>query len=174
MFKDFGAKDELPALTQIVMAISRGFVGNILWVFLGTAGLVAALNYYYRTTAGKRRIHKLMLTLPVLGPVMRKIAVARFTRTLGTLLSSGVPILDALEIVAKTAGNMVVEEAIMYARIKISEGKNMAQPLHRDGRLPADGRADGRRRRADRRARHDAQQDRRLLRRRGRRRGRRR
>ena len=65
----------------------------------------------------------------IVGPVMRKIAVARFTRTLGTLLSSGVPILDAMEIVAKTAGNMVVEEAIMYARQKISEGKNMAQPL---------------------------------------------
>src|SRR5438309_6322014 len=70
-----------------------------------------------------------MLNVPVVGPVMRKIAVARFTRTLGTLLSSGVPILDAMEIVAKTAGNVVVEEAIMYARAKISEGKNMAPPL---------------------------------------------
>jgi type IV pilus assembly protein PilC len=136
MFKDFGAKDELPVLTQIVMAISRGFVGNILWVFLGTSGLIAALNYYYRTTSGRRRIHKLMLTVPVLGPVMRKIAVARFTRTLGTLLGSGVPILDALEIVAKTAGNMAVEEAILYARIKISEGKNMAQPLLETGVFP--------------------------------------
>jgi len=67
--------------------------------------------------------------LPVVGPVLRKIAVARFTRTLGTLLASGVPILDALEIVAKTAGNVVIEEAIMYARARISEGKNMAQPL---------------------------------------------
>jgi type IV pilus assembly protein PilC len=136
MFKDFGAKDELPVLTQIVMAISRGFVGNILWVFLGLIGIGTGLNYYYRTTAGKRRIHKLMLFLPVLGPVMRKIAVARFTRTLGTLLGSGVPILDALEIVAKTAGNMVVEEAILYSRIKISEGKNMAEPLMQTGVFP--------------------------------------
>ena len=78
---------------------------------------------------GKKLIHRLMLQLPVMGPVLRKIAVARFTRTLGTLLSSGVPILDAMEIVAKTAGNVVVEEAIMYARLKISEGKNMAGPL---------------------------------------------
>jgi type IV pilus assembly protein PilC len=136
MFKDFGAKDELPVLTQIVMAVSRGFVGNILWVFLATIGLLTGLNYYYRTTAGKRRIHGLMLKAPVLGPVMRKIAVARFTRTLGTLLASGVPILDALEIVAKTAGNMVVEEAIFYCRAKISEGKNMAQPLMETGVFP--------------------------------------
>jgi type IV pilus assembly protein PilC len=136
MFKDFGAKDELPVLTQMVMAVSRGFVGNILWVFLGVVGLIAGLNYYYRTTSGKRRIHALMLKAPVLGPVMRKIAVARFTRTLGTLLSSGVPILDALEIVARTAGNMVVEEAILYARARISEGKNMAQPLTETGVFP--------------------------------------
>jgi type IV pilus assembly protein PilC len=136
MFKDFGAKDELPVLTQMVMAVSRGFVGNILWVFLATIGLLTGLNYYYRTTSGKRRIHGLMLKAPVLGPVMRKIAVARFTRTLGTLLASGVPILDALEIVAKTAGNMVVEEAIFYARARISEGKNMAQPLTETGVFP--------------------------------------
>ncbi len=94
-----------------------------------SSGLLTAFNYYYRTVNGKRRVHKLMLMAPVLGPVLRKIAVARFTRTLGTLLASGVPILDALEIVAKTAGNVVVEEAIMYARAKISEGKNMAEPL---------------------------------------------
>jgi type IV pilus assembly protein PilC len=136
MFKDFGAKDELPFLTQMVMAVSRGFVSNVLWVFLGLIGLMTALNYYYRTTNGKRNIHRVMLRTPVLGGVLRKIAVARFTRTLGTLLSSGVPILDALEIVAKTAGNMVVEEAIMYARVKISEGKNMAEPLMATGVFP--------------------------------------
>jgi type IV pilus assembly protein PilC len=136
MFKDFGAKDELPVLTQIVMAVSRGFIGNILWVFLGVVGFLTGFNYYYRTINGKRRVHKLMLMAPVLGPVMRKIAVARFTRTLGTLLGSGVPILDALEIVAKTAGNMVVEEAILYARVKISEGKNMAEPLLQTGVFP--------------------------------------
>ena len=86
-------------------------------------------GYAIRTPAGKRIFHKLLLRLPIVGPVLRKIAVARFTRTLGTLLASGVPILDALEIVAKTAGNVIVEEAIMYARARISEGKNMAQPL---------------------------------------------
>jgi type IV pilus assembly protein PilC len=136
MFKDFGAKDELPVLTQIVMAISRGFVGNVLWVFLGLIGFSVGASYVYKNPRGKRRIHKIMLTLPVMGPVLRKIAVARFTRTLGTLLGSGVPILDALEIVAKTAGNIAVEEAILYARIKISEGKNMAGPLLETGVFP--------------------------------------
>jgi type IV pilus assembly protein PilC len=74
-------------------------------------------------------VHKILLDVPVIGNVLRKIAVARFTRTLGTLLQSGVPILDALDIVAKTAGNMVVSEAILYARARISEGRNMAEPL---------------------------------------------
>ena len=115
----------------------------------------------------------MLLRCPSSGAVLRKIAVARFTRTLGTLLSSGVPILDALEIVAKTAGNVVVEEAIMYARAEDLRRQEHGGAADGDERLPADGRADGRRRRADRRARHDAQQDRRLLRGRGRRRRRR-
>jgi type IV pilus assembly protein PilC len=136
MFKDFGAKDELPALTRIVMSISRGFVSNVLWLFLGVTALVVGVGYAYRTPRGKHIIHKLLLRLPVVGPVLRKIAVARFTRTLGTLLASGVPILDALEIVAKTAGNVIVEEAILYSRQKIAEGKNMAQPLMETGVFP--------------------------------------
>ena len=74
-------------------------------------------------------VHRVLLKLPIIGPVMQKIAVARVSRTLGTLLGSGVPILDALDIVAKTAGNVVVEEGLMYSRQKISEGKNMAEPL---------------------------------------------
>jgi type IV pilus assembly protein PilC len=99
-------------------------------------GIIVGLTYLYKTPAGKRQIHKIMLKAPVLGPVLRKIAVARFTRTLGTLLSSGVPILDALEIVAKTAGNVIVEEAIMFARARISEGKNMAEPLMQTNVFP--------------------------------------
>jgi type IV pilus assembly protein PilC len=129
MFKDFGSKEDLPALTRMVMTVSRAFVGNLLWIFLGVTAIIVGTGYWYRTPPGKKMIHKTLLRLPVIGEVLRKIAVARFTRTLGTLLSSGVPILDALEIVAKTAGNVVVEEAIMYARARISEGKNMAQPL---------------------------------------------
>jgi type IV pilus assembly protein PilC len=129
MFKDFGSKDDLPALTKGVMAVSQFFVGNLLWIFLGLTAIIVGVAYTYRTPGGKKLVHRGMLQVPVIGPVMRKIAVARFTRTLGTLLASGVPILDALEIVAKTAGNVIVEEAIMYSRARIAEGKNMAQPL---------------------------------------------
>jgi type IV pilus assembly protein PilC len=137
MFKDFGAKDELPALTKLVMKVSKGFVSNGLWVFLGLIAFVAGVSYLYKTPAGKKFIHKWMLRLPIIGDVLRKIAVARFTRTLGTLLTSGVPILDALEIVAKTAGNVIVEEAILYSRLKIAEGKNMAQPLMETAVFPS-------------------------------------
>ena len=137
MFKDFGSKDELPVLTRIVMTISRGFVGNVLWIILGFTGLITAVAYTYKTPRGKRAIHATLLRVPIVGGVLRKIAVARFTRTLGTLLASGVPILDALEIVAKTAGNVIVEEAIMYARARIAEGKNMAQPLMETNVFPS-------------------------------------
>ncbi len=136
MFKDFGAKDELPALTQAVMVVSHVFVGNFLWFVLAMTGFIVGVGYAYRVPRGKRVIHSLMLKAPVLGGVLRKIAVARFTRTLGTLLSSGVPILDAMEIVAKTAGNVIVEEAIMFARARISEGKNMAEPLMQTNVFP--------------------------------------
>lgn len=130
MFKDFGGgKENLPKLTQVVVAISHGFVTFLPVIVLGAVGLAAAVVYTYRNPAGKRMFHRAMLTAPVIGNVMRKIAVARFTRTLGTLLQSGVPILDALEICAKTSGNVIIESAIMYVRQRISEGKNMAEPL---------------------------------------------
>jgi type IV pilus assembly protein PilC len=129
IFKDLGSADELPWLTQMVITVSETFIGYFPLVFLTVVGAAAGIVYAYRKPRGKRFFHKMMLRAPVMGPVLRKIAVARFTRTLGTLLASGVPILDALDIVAKTAGNVVVEEAIQYARIKISEGKNMAAPL---------------------------------------------
>jgi len=129
MFAEFGAKDALPGLTKVVIAFSRGFVSALPFTIGGSIGLVYAIIRINRTPKGKRAIHRLLLKLPVMGPVLQKIAVARFTRTLGTLLSSGVPILDALDIVAKTAGNMIIEEGLIYTRIKISEGKNMAEPL---------------------------------------------
>jgi type IV pilus assembly protein PilC len=129
MFAEFGAKDALPQLTKIVIAISKGFVTFLPLTIVLLIGATVGSIYFYRTPKGKKLVHKALLRLPIMGPVMQKIAVARFTRTLGTLLSSGVPILDALEIVAKTAGNVVVEEGLMYARARISEGKNMAEPL---------------------------------------------
>jgi len=129
MFAEFGSKDALPGLTKFVIAVSRSFVSSLPFLIVGGIGATFGGIYFYRTPRGKRLVHSVILRLPVLGPVMQKIAVARFTRTLGTLLSSGVPILDALEIVARTAGNVVVEEGLLHARRKISEGKNMAEPL---------------------------------------------
>ena len=129
MFAEFGAKDALPALTKAVIGMSRAFVSYLPLTIAAVIGLVFGASYLYRNPRGKRAVHGAILKMPILGPVLQKIAVARFTRTLGTLLASGVPILDALDIVAKTSGNMVIEEGLMYARARISEGKNMAEPL---------------------------------------------
>ena len=116
--------------------MSRGFF-NYLWliVLVGIAAVIGVVSVV-RTRAGRRFLHRMILWLPIMGPVMQKIAVARFTRTLGTLLSSGVPILDALDIVAKTAGNIVIEESLIYCRSKISEGKNLADPLREANVFP--------------------------------------
>jgi type IV pilus assembly protein PilC len=129
IFKDLGSEDELPWLTQMVIAASEAFIGYFPIIFIAAVAMCVGLVYAYKTPRGKKIFHKILLSMPIMGPVMRKIAVARFTRTLGTLLASGVPILDALDIVARTAGNVVVEEAILFARARISEGKNMAGPL---------------------------------------------
>lgn len=129
MFASFGAADALPAPTQFVIALSEGFVVRFPYLFVATIILSVLFTVIYRNPRGKFVMHSILLTIPIFGPVMRKIAVARFTRTLGTLLASGVPILDSLEIVSKTAGNVVIERAIRHARDKISEGKNMAEPL---------------------------------------------
>jgi type IV pilus assembly protein PilC len=129
MFAEFGGEDSLPALTQLVISASEGFLGNIHWIILGTGALVFGLVWIYRRPAGKHFFHRTLLVLPILGPVMRKISVARFTRTLGTLLSAGVPILDALDVVKKSAGNVVIEGAIQQTSDKIREGRTMAEPL---------------------------------------------
>lgn len=136
IFKDLGASDELPWLTGVVITISETFIHYLPLIVLLVVGIGVAVYYIYKRPNGKRFFHRMMLKLPIVGNVLRKVAVARFTRTLGTLLSSGVPILDALEIVAKTSGNVIVEEAIMYARARISEGKNMAGPLAESNVFP--------------------------------------
>ena len=130
MFKDFGGgKAELPKLTQMMVWISHHFVSYFPFLFAGLVGIVVGFGYMNRQPGGKRAIHQTILKMPIMGPVLRKIAVARFTRTLGTLLQSGVPILDALEICAVTSGNVIIEAAVMHVRQSISEGKNMAEPL---------------------------------------------
>jgi type IV pilus assembly protein PilC len=129
MYKQMGPKAKLPGATQFVIDVSNSFVANWYLYFGGLFGLIAALVLMRRTEGGREVFDRVLLRLPVLGPTLRKIVVARFTRTLGTLLASGVPILDALDICAKTAGNRVVQNAILRARDKISEGHDMAGPL---------------------------------------------
>ncbi len=129
MFAEFGGADSLPALTQMVIAASEGFLGNVHWIILGVGAFVFGVTYIYRKPAGKHFFHRTLLFMPIIGPVIRKISVARFTRTLGTLLSAGVPILDALDVVKKSAGNVVVENAIQDTSNKIREGQTMAEPL---------------------------------------------
>ena len=129
MFAEFGAADDLPAITQFVIAASEGFISHLPLITVVLVGGITSAIAYVRTPVGKRMFHSFLLKAPVFGPVLQKIAVARFTRTLGTLLSAGVPILDALDVVAKTAGNVVVEEGLYYTRSRIAEGKTMAEPL---------------------------------------------
>jgi len=130
MFKDFGGgKASLPWLTQVMVGISHNFVSFFPFLVVALILLVVGFGYIYRTPRGKTVIHKAQLNVPIIGPTLRKIAVARFTRTLGTLLQSGVPILDALEICAVTSGNVVIQAGVMHVRQSISEGKNMAEPL---------------------------------------------
>jgi type IV pilus assembly protein PilC len=134
MFTDFGG--ELPLPTRIVIGLSE-FLRNFWWALgAGVTGSVIALQRYYKTESGRLTIDKLMLKLPVLGMVIRKGSVARFTRTLGTLISSGVPILQGLEITAKTAGNRVVENAVMATRESISQGNTISEPLKECGVFP--------------------------------------
>lgn len=132
MFKNFGGgREALPFITRMMLEASDIFVSYSPLILLGVIGLVFSALQFYRNPKGKRAVHKMLLTLPVMGNVMEKIAVARFTRTLGTLLQSGVPILDALEICSRTAGNIIIMEGIMSVRQAVSEGQNMAEPLIR-------------------------------------------
>ncbi|MBK6461328.1 MAG: type II secretion system F family protein [Myxococcales bacterium] len=129
IFKDLGSDDELPWLTQKVVAVSEGFTSHFFLIALSVGGVVFAWSVAYSRTPFKRAAHRVFLRLPVIGDVLQKIAVARFTRTLGTLLTSGVPILDALDIVAKTAGNLIIMDAIYFCKQKVSEGQNISVPL---------------------------------------------
>jgi type IV pilus assembly protein PilC len=130
MFAEFGGgKDALPALTRFMVALSHGFITFLPGTILVAIAIGFGFSYMLKSTKGRRFFDSTLLKLPIMGPVLQKIAVARFTRTLGTLLQSGVAILDALEICAKTSGNVRIEAGIMHVRQKISEGQNMAEPL---------------------------------------------
>jgi type IV pilus assembly protein PilC len=127
MFKDFGGA--LPAPTQIVVDLSKFMQDNGLYMLIAIIAAVVAFRTWYSNPKGRIQFDQIAIKTPIFGPLIRKVAVARFTRTLGTMISSGVPILDAMEVVAKTAGNAVVERAIRYTKEKISEGKTIVQPL---------------------------------------------
>jgi type IV pilus assembly protein PilC len=134
LFEGLGA--QLPLPTRITIAVSN-FLGRYMWLLVILFGAGAfGIFQYHKTYKGKRQIDRVILRLPVMGMLMRKIAVARFCRTLGTLLTSGVPILDGLEITARTSGNSIVEDAIMATRKSIEEGKTIAQPLEETDVFP--------------------------------------
>lgn len=128
MFKDLGA-GALPAPTRVVLAISHFLTGNALIIIPAVIAMAFGIKSFVQTEKGRYIADTIMLRMPVIGDVVRKGAVARFTRTLGTLLASGVPILDAMDIVARTAGNAVISKGILYAREQIAQGKDIASPL---------------------------------------------
>ena len=134
LFANFGAT--LPLPTVIVLELSNFVRAYLLYMIGGLVGLIMGIRAYYKTAGGRRRIDGLMLQLPIVGPLIRKVAVAKFTRTLGTLVSSGVAILEGLDITARTAGNTVVEEAVQKARAAIAQGKTIAEPLQESKVFP--------------------------------------
>ena len=134
LFAGLGA--ELPLPTRIVIGLSNGLVRFMPFVLVGIAAFVFGMRAYYATPSGRMNMDRLLLKLPVLGNLMRKIAVARFCRTLATLLASGVSILEALDITAKTAGNAVVEKALYATRKSIEGGETIAAPLKETNVFP--------------------------------------
>jgi type IV pilus assembly protein PilC len=134
MFAGLGA--ELPLPTRFVIALSQWFVRLLPFLVIGGILLVVAFRRYYATYGGRRVVDRIVLKAPIFGTLMQKIAVARFCRTLATLISSGVPILDGLEITARTSGNAIIEDAIMFVRKGVESGLTLAQPLKDTGAFP--------------------------------------
>jgi type IV pilus assembly protein PilC len=135
MFADFGK--ELPVPTQIVVNASEIVKKKIHYLIVAVILFILAYKKFYKTPKGRALIDDTFLKLPIVGMLIRKVAVAKFTRTMGTMMASGVAILDALDIVAKTAGNTTVEKAIYSVRSGISEGRTMADPLSESGVFPS-------------------------------------
>jgi type IV pilus assembly protein PilC len=135
LFAGLGA--QLPLPTRVVIALSDFLVNFMPFIIIGIGAIAYAFKAYYGTVSGKHQIDAITLKLPVLGLLMRKIAVARFCRTLSTLLSSGVPILDGLDITARTSGNSVIEEAVLQTRKSIERGETISAPLRETAVFPA-------------------------------------
>jgi type IV pilus assembly protein PilC len=135
LFAGLGA--ELPLPTRVVIWASNSFVKAMPFLIVGVIGSIFGLRAFYATSGGRRTVDRFLLKLPILGMILRKIAVARFCRTLSTLMASGVPILDGLEITARTAGNSVIEDAIMVTRQSIERGETVSAPLEKTRVFPA-------------------------------------
>jgi type IV pilus assembly protein PilC len=131
-----GMGKALPAPTQICIDISNWFIAYWYVLVVGAVGTFMAISAYYKTPAGRMQIDGMLLRMPVIGDLLRKVAVARFSQNMALLLSSGVPILDGLAITGRTAGNKVVEKAIMESRVSISKGNTVAEPLRESGIFP--------------------------------------
>ncbi len=139
MFEDMGGGDgdvALPGPTQVVMNMSEFVQANFIFIILGCVGTVVAITFIMRYEPTRAIFDDMILKVPIFGDLVRKTATARFTRTLGTMVASGVPIVDSLDIVAKTSGNMTVEKAILHVKDRISEGQNMVDPLMETGIFP--------------------------------------
>ena len=134
LFEGLGAT--LPLATRVVIWASKSLVVGMPFIVVGVMGISYAIKRYYGTEKGRMNIDNMLLKMPLLGKIFRKVAVARFCRTLSTLMSSGVPILDGLDITAKTSGNAVIELAIKTVRGKIERGETIAQPLRQTGVFP--------------------------------------
>ncbi|MDX2439924.1 MAG: type II secretion system F family protein [Desulfobacterales bacterium] len=135
MFADMGG--QLPAFTRMVVTVSDFTKKNVIYIVVGLILFIFAFKKFHSTEKGRAFIDKNILRLPVFGDLIRKVAVSKFTRTMGTMLSSGVAILEALEIVAKTAGNKTIEQAVYTVRSDIAEGRTMADPLIESGVFPS-------------------------------------
>ena len=135
MFADMGG--QLPAFTRMVVTVSDFTKKNVIYIIVGLILFIFAFKKFHSTEKGRAFIDKNILRLPVFGDLIRKVAVSKFTRTMGTMLSSGVAILEALEIVAKTAGNKTIEQAVYTVRSDIAEGRTMADPLIESGVFPS-------------------------------------
>lgn len=134
LFGSFGKA--LPLPTQIAINLSYATIAYLKYIIASVVGTIFGIRSFYRTEKGRLAIDGFLLKLPIFGDLIRKAAVARFTRTLSTLLSSGVPVLDALYITGKTAGNKVVEQAVLASRQTISQGKTLVEPLSESGVFP--------------------------------------
>jgi len=134
IFKELGAK--LPMLTQVTMGVSNFVAGNILFIILGVVAIVLGFRFFRRTDQGRHVVDRVMLRIPLFGSLLSKVGISRMTRTLSTLLSGGVAMLECLKITSSTSGNVIIEETVMDVRRQVSEGRTLSDSFKDTGRFP--------------------------------------